>query len=133
MPLEHLHPTVREYVASRTLAETYDEYFASNLLFRYDCRFLDEYLSPPGPVLDLGCGTGRHLLHLERCGISAVGLDLNPHMLQEAWTTLRQERVPCRLLRGDFHSLPLRRGARFQGILLMFSTLGLVRPARQRR
>ena len=84
------------------IAETYDEYFASSPLFRYDCRFLDEYLSPPGPVLDLGCGTGRHLLHLERCGIATTGLDLNPHMLREAQAASALERRPCRVARADF-------------------------------
>ena len=34
-----------------------------------------------GPVLELGCGTGRVLLPIARAGIACTGLDLSPHML----------------------------------------------------
>jgi SAM-dependent methyltransferase len=32
----------------------------------------------PGPVLDVGCGPGRHVLALAARGVSALGLDLSP-------------------------------------------------------
>ena len=35
-----------------------------------------------GPVLDVGCGTGRVLLHLAASGIEAHGVDDSPQMLQ---------------------------------------------------
>ncbi len=31
-----------------------------------------------GPVLDIGCGPGRHIVALERQGVIAVGLDISP-------------------------------------------------------
>lgn len=31
-----------------------------------------------GPVLDVGCGPGRHVLALERRGVAAVGVDVSP-------------------------------------------------------
>jgi SAM-dependent methyltransferase len=34
-----------------------------------------------GPVLEVGCGTGRVLIPTARAGIEIVGLDLSPHML----------------------------------------------------
>jgi SAM-dependent methyltransferase len=34
-----------------------------------------------GPVLELGCGTGRVLLPTARAGVDIVGVDLSPHML----------------------------------------------------
>src|SRR5262245_17396946 len=34
-----------------------------------------------GPVLELGCGTGRALLPIARDGIACVGLDNSPAML----------------------------------------------------
>ncbi|GAC1435392.1 MAG: class I SAM-dependent methyltransferase [Solirubrobacteraceae bacterium] len=51
---------------------------------------IDRYLSVPqaaeqrllwrtrGPVLDVGCGPGRHVLALRRRGILAVGVDISP-------------------------------------------------------
>lgn len=50
----------------------------------------DRWLEPPrpeeeqlldlavGPVLDVGCGPGRHLLALSRRGVMAVGVDVTP-------------------------------------------------------
>lgn len=38
----------------------------------------------PKPILELGCGTARVLLHLARNGIAACGLDFSPQMLQRA-------------------------------------------------
>ena len=61
-----------------------------------------------GPVLELGCGTGRVLSALEADGVPGVGVDLSLAMLQQARlrcdrkTTLLQMDM-CRLaLRGDF-------------------------------
>ncbi|HEX6384609.1 MAG TPA: class I SAM-dependent methyltransferase, partial [Anaerolineae bacterium] len=34
-----------------------------------------------GPVLEVGCGTGRILIPTARAGVDIVGLDLSPHML----------------------------------------------------
>ncbi len=37
-----------------------------------------------GPVLDVGCGPGRHVLALSRLGVAAVGLDISPLAVQLA-------------------------------------------------
>ncbi len=34
-----------------------------------------------GPILDLGCGTGRVASHLARRGHTVVGLDIDPHLV----------------------------------------------------
>ncbi len=128
-----LHPTVRAYVRSSDIAATYDTDFADNELFRYDCCFLDEYLAPPGAILDLGCGTGRHLTFLACRGFRVFGLDLSPHMLQEARHNLAATAQEARLVQADFHRLPLAPSARFHGMLFMFSTLGLVSTQARRR
>jgi SAM-dependent methyltransferase len=44
-----------------------------------------------GPVLEIGCGTGRVLVPTARAGIDIVGLDLSPHMLDVCRERLRQE------------------------------------------
>jgi len=44
-----------------------------------------------GPVLEVGCGTGRVLIPTARAGIDIVGLDLSPYMLQICRDRLRQE------------------------------------------
>jgi SAM-dependent methyltransferase len=47
-----------------------------------DLRLWDEMATESGgPVLELGCGTGRVALHLARRGHPVVGLDLDPELL----------------------------------------------------
>lgn len=44
--------------------------------------FVDAAEASGGPVLEVGCGTGRVLIPTARAGIDIVGLDLSPHMLE---------------------------------------------------
>ena len=46
-----------------------------------------------GPVLELGCGTGRTLLPIAQAGIHCVGVDASPAML----AVLRQKSPPPNL------------------------------------
>ncbi len=63
----------------------------------------------PGPILDLGCGTGRILVPLLRDGHAVVGLDRSPQMLARAsarvrrLSAVRQRRAL--LLRADLRTL----------------------------
>ncbi len=52
-----------------------------------------------GPVLDLGCGTGRVALHLARRGHATIGLDLEPELV--AALAERAEGLPLRAVVGD--------------------------------
>ncbi|HEY46831.1 MAG: hypothetical protein AMJ88_01520 [Anaerolineae bacterium SM23_ 63] len=44
-----------------------------------------------GPVLELGCGTGRVLIPVARSGIQIVGIDLSHHMLKVCRERLQEE------------------------------------------
>lgn len=79
-----------------------------------------------GPVLDLGCGAGRHLEALGRVNPEALGLDLSPALLALAPAHLRP-----RLVRGDMRALPFRPGT-FQGICLWFTPFGYFDDAANR-
>jgi SAM-dependent methyltransferase len=52
-----------------------------------------------GPILDIGCGTGRVALHLARRGHMTIGLDLDPELI--AALARRAEGLPVRPLVGD--------------------------------
>jgi ubiquinone/menaquinone biosynthesis C-methylase UbiE len=64
-----------------------------------------------GPVLELGCGTGRLVLPLVRAGVSLVGIDRSAQMLARASERLRRinarHRGRVTLVRGDIRALPL--------------------------
>jgi SAM-dependent methyltransferase len=64
-----------------------------------------------GPVLELGCGTGRIALPIARAGVAVVGVDRSAAMLARASTRVRRGRLQHRLhlVRGDIRHLPFAR------------------------
>lgn len=61
-----------------------------------------------GPVLELGCGTGRVTFPIARTGVSVIGIDRSESMLARARRRarlLRTSRAPG-LVRGDITALP---------------------------
>jgi len=64
-------------------------------------------IEPGKPVVDLGCGYGRHLRELLQWGHRAVGIDRSALLLDEA----RLEAPGATLLRGDLRALPLHAGS----------------------
>jgi SAM-dependent methyltransferase len=63
-----------------------------------------------GPVLELGCGSGRVLLQLAREGVRAVGVDNSPAMLARARARLAQRadlRQRISLVEQDLRALAL--------------------------
>jgi SAM-dependent methyltransferase len=58
---------------------------------------------PPGPVLDVGVGTGAVALGLVELGRTVVGVDLSRPMLERA-----VERLGARVAQADGAALPLR-------------------------
>ncbi len=71
-----------------------------------------------GPVLDLGCGSGRHLVELRRANPRAFGMDLSGPLLRLAEETLRGS-----LVRGDMRHLPVK-AAGLAGLCLWFTPFG---------
>ncbi len=76
--------------------------------------FVDVAREAGGPVLELGCGTGRVLIPTARAGIEVVGLDLSERMLAVCRERLEQEhasvRSRARLVQADMRSFELRPG-----------------------
>jgi SAM-dependent methyltransferase len=63
-----------------------------------------------GPVLELGCGTGRISIPLGRAGVPLVGIDRSAPMLARARQRVKRLRLQStvRLVRGDIRHLPFR-------------------------
>ena len=65
-----------------------------------------------GPVLELGCGTGRIAVPLARAGVNLVGIDRSDRMLERAARraaaarSTRRRRGRLTLVRGDIRRLP---------------------------
>jgi SAM-dependent methyltransferase len=69
-------------------------------------------LQAGGPVLELGCGTGRVTLPLGRAGVRVVGIDRSDRMLARARARTKRGRLShvISLVRGDIRFLPFGPG-----------------------
>jgi len=116
-----------EYVRRPDIALLYDSYFRGMGLFEFDRQVLDLLLRRAGRLLDMGSGTGRHLVHFARRGFSVTGVELSQHMIDVAREKLEAEGLSARLLRGDFCNMSALENESFDYVICMFSTLGMVR------
>lgn len=114
----------------------YEESFGSHYLEVYahrdgreaedDARAIITLINPDrdAPLLDLGCGSGRHLAALHRLGFRfLVGLDLSAELLGEAARNLpRGDGGRVMLVRGDMREIPHHQC--FATVLSFFTTFG---------
>src|SRR5918992_6217653 len=85
-----------------------------------------------GPVLELGCGTGRVTIPVARAGVRIIGVDRSAGMLAYAAKRSRRARAGRRptLLRADIRFLPFRTAARFDLVMAPYGILqSLVRES----
>jgi ubiquinone/menaquinone biosynthesis C-methylase UbiE len=76
---------------------------------RRDIAFWQRMAAPvDGPILELGCGTGRVALPVAREGTTVVGIDRSDSMLARARMRVRRAKLASRikLIRGDIRHLP---------------------------
>ena len=110
------------YTDSPFLAEFYDH------VVPYRDRgdvgfFVQEARRSGGPVLELGCGTGRVLIPTAKVGVEIVGLDASPLMLSACRAKLSAEPESVRakvsgLVQGDMRAFDL--GREFRLVTLPF-------------
>jgi SAM-dependent methyltransferase len=79
-------------------------------------------LAGDGPVLDLGCGTGRVALDLAEHGVPVVGLDTDEVLLEEL--RRRASKLPVETVRADVRDFDL--GRRFPVVLAPMQTVQLL-------
>lgn len=74
-------------------------------------------------LLDVGCGTGAHIAHLQR-SFDCVGIDASAEMLRVA----RRNAPGVRFVRGDMRTVRLER--EFDVVVSLFSAIGYMRTLR---
>lgn len=89
--------------------------------------YLAQALATAGPVLEIGCGTGRVTIPLAAAGVDIVGLDISAPMLAEARRKSEAAQVPVEWIEADARSLALQR--QFALVILPFNTLQFFRDA----
>ncbi|HUP85381.1 MAG TPA: class I SAM-dependent methyltransferase [Acidimicrobiales bacterium] len=69
-------------------------------------------------LLDVGCGTGRHMVEFQTMGFECVGTDLSPAMVAKAATRLDGARIEV----ADIRTMDL--GATFDAVICLNGTIG---------
>ena len=97
------------------MADWFEEYFGEEYLLLYPHRDEEDAerlvsllcrtvgLMPGWRVLDVACGTGRHVAAFRARAAGATGLDLSQHLLQRAQGSAR---LP--VVRSDLRRIPVR-------------------------
>ncbi len=119
-----------QYVHAEHIAREYDSYFQGTELFEYDSRVLRRWFPRPGRLIDLGCGTGRHLADFAPLGHDLTGIDLSLAMLDHA----ARKAPAARLFQMDLANLNIDELGRnrYDYAICMFSTLGLIKGRQNR-
>lgn len=103
--------------------------------FTDDIEFLTELAARgQGPILELGCGSGRVLQPLAYAGHNVVGLDISEPMLAAAVDRLQLSGTDATLVHGDMTALGVVPGGPFGMVIASLnSIMHLTNPADQRR
>lgn len=85
----------------------------------HQIQFLKNNLNKKGLILDLACGTGRHLIPLSADGYKLLGVDSSSKLLRIA-----KQRCPrIDVIRVDLRSLPFKKEV-FEAIISMDTSVG---------
>jgi SAM-dependent methyltransferase len=104
-------------------ADFYDIYYAEKD-YGAEVDFVLELASSfgtrPQNILDMGCGTGGHLIEFVKRGIRCDGFDLSLEMLQKARKRLKGKDV--RLIQGNLTDF--ENGEKYDLVVSMFAVMG---------
>lgn len=113
-------------------AKIYDQQFATVFPSEWEDRVLGKYLTVKGGLLDVGCGTGRHVTLLAERGFRVTGVDLDRDLLKAARIKLERDKLHANLVLSDAQELPFRKGI-FECAISMGNVLGDVNIGRRER
>jgi ubiquinone/menaquinone biosynthesis C-methylase UbiE len=74
-------------------------------------------------MLDLGCGTGRHVVNLCKFGYNIIGLDISKDLLYLAKQRSKRAGVNCEFVRADMRLMPFRSNL-FAAIISLDTSFG---------
>jgi len=121
--LESHFVTPRE--AYNKVAKYYDESFKSNTAHAEDevIYSLLKKLLTQSTILDLGCGTGALLEHLDVKPENYVGIDISENMVNKAMEKFPHHKFYC----GDMANLPFKDG-KFDNVVSLYGGISYANP-----
>ena len=104
----------------------YDEFHRRDKPYAAECAFVAEALARFGvstqkTILDLGCGTGGHVIGLTQRGYYVMGVDSAPEMLAVARRNAERAKVEVELRLGDAKTVDLEQ--RFECVVAFYNVI----------
>lgn len=97
--------------------------------YEKECDFIEQvfrsYASgKPASILDVGCGTGGHLIPLVRRGYEVVGVDKSESMVRIARTKLQKFNLNAKVYIGDMADFAINQ--KFDACICMFAVINYI-------
>jgi 2-polyprenyl-3-methyl-5-hydroxy-6-metoxy-1,4-benzoquinol methylase len=94
-----------------TLFENYGEKYDNESFVQGtigECDFIEKEINHNKSlkIIDIGCGTGRHVIELSKRGYSMTGIDLSESLLEKAKEKAKQNGLRIDFLKHDARHLP---------------------------
>lgn len=125
-------PGLWEYLHEPQVANHYLDHVEPSPFAIADQRFVEQQLTMPCRVVDLGCGPGRSILPLAKRGFECTGVDLSDPMLEKAKQKLTEHSLHAKWVQANLgEPLPFA-DASFDAALCLFGTLGMLHPTEVR-
>lgn len=87
-----------------TFADFYDAYYDDDIVPDDMDFYVELARNADGPVLEVGCGTGRIYLELLRAGIDAHGIDISQGMLEVLRERAAEQELTPQVWEADMRS-----------------------------
>ena len=78
--------------------------------------------TPPRTVLDIGCGTGGHLIPFAKKGLKVTGFDLSEAMINQARKKIKNSNIKAKVKVDDARTY--RDGKKYELVVAMFAVIG---------
>jgi glycine/sarcosine N-methyltransferase/sarcosine/dimethylglycine N-methyltransferase len=100
-------------------SDEYDAYLSDEEKFKDEAMYFADLFKREGAktVLDCGCGTGRHAVHLALQGFDVTGADLSAGMLEQARARARGYGVAVDFIQSAFEEMPRKLDRKFDAVL----------------
>lgn len=104
-----------------TVARYYDEAYRAKPELQDVAMYKDFALRFGGPILEVGCGTGRVLVPVAQTGLEIDGIDLSEPMLSVLREKLSKENIKSQVQHADMRSFALEK--RYKLITIPFRSM----------
>jgi len=122
---------VKKWYADREESRIWGEQRVDEGLNPTEEHLLQKYFSPPGRVLNVGCGGGREALALHEKGFEVVGADLCESFVETARVNAQKRSAPILFVVADVRDLPFS-DEEFDCVVMVGQLIGQV-PGRANR